>query len=322
MQRSRQFDELVRASIFGFAVGDALGVPFEFSSREDRKQQPVTLMVGGGYWKQPIGTWSDDTSLILCTIESLCKGYDIADIGKTFHQWLYQHRFTPHGKVFDKGNQILFAIERIDFILKLKDPIMPMHKSDVTSKDNGNGSLMRILPLAFFLCHKPLDEHFQIIRDVSSLTHPHDRSVVACFIYVEFAIALIQGQTKEMAMKHIKKMVPSYMPGNIRASEVKLFARILENDIESLSENLIKSNGYVINSLEASLWCLMNGNNYRETVSKAVNLGGDTDTNAALAGGLAGLVYGYQSIPEEWLKVLVKKDEISSMCHSFSEAMQ
>jgi len=87
--------EKIKSSILGFIIGDALGVPFEFQSREQLKKHPVTTMVGGGSWNQPIGTWSDDTSMVLATMDSLLMGYNLSQLGKNFHHWLYQQKYTP-----------------------------------------------------------------------------------------------------------------------------------------------------------------------------------------------------------------------------------
>ena len=311
----------IKASIIGFAIGDALGVPYEFSHREERKLNPVTTLTGGGYWRQPVGTWSDDSSMVFCTMESLCSGYNLSDMGLKFHQWIYQNFWTPHGKVFDKGNQTLFAIERIHKIIEDGDPIVPMPQSMANARENGNGSLMRILPLAFYLKNKPIKDHFKIIWDVSAMTHPHIRSAIACMFYIEFAIELLNGLNKDEAYRNAQKVTLEYSPISSKPIEGKLFNRILNEEIWKYPEESIKSGGYVLDSIEACFWCVMNSHDYKETVLKAVNLGGDTDTIAALAGGLAGLAYGFDQIPDEWINVVVKKEEILQLCERFGSSI-
>ncbi|MFZ4462507.1 MAG: ADP-ribosylglycohydrolase family protein [Bacteroidales bacterium] len=311
----------IKSSIIGFAIGDALGVPYEFSHREERKLNPVTKLIGGGYWRQPVGTWSDDSSMVFCTMESLCTGYDLSDMGLKFHQWIYENYWTPHGKVFDKGNQTLFAIERINKLIEYGEQIAPMPQSMANARENGNGSLMRILPMAFYLKNKPIKDHFKIIWDVSAMTHPHIRSAIACMFYTEFAIELLNGLKKEEAYRNAQKVTLEYSPILSKPKELTLFNRILNDEIWNYPEESIKSGGYVIDSIEACFWCVMNSHDYSETVLKAVNLGGDTDTIAALAGGLAGLVYGFDQIPEDWINLLVKKEDILQLCERFGNSM-
>ncbi|MEI6901338.1 MAG: ADP-ribosylglycohydrolase family protein, partial [Bacteroidota bacterium] len=306
--------EIIKSAIIGFAIGDALGVPYEFSHREERKLNPVTKLAGGGYWRQPVGTWSDDSSMVFCTMESLCTGYDLSDMGLKFHEWIYENYWTPHGKVFDKGNQTLYAIERIHKIIEYGEPIAPMPQSMANARENGNGSLMRILPMAFYLKNKPIKDHFKIIWDVSAMTHPHIRSAIACMFYTEFAIELLNGLGKEEAYRNAQKVMHEYSPVSSKHKELALFSRILHDQIWHYPEDSIKSKGYVLDSLEACIWCVMNSNDYSETLLKAVNLGDDTDTIAALAGGLAGLVYGFDQIPDEWINLLVKKEDILQLC--------
>jgi len=311
----------IKASILGFAIGDALGVPFEFSNREERKLNPVTKLTGGGFWRQPVGTWSDDTSMVLCTMESLCNGYNLSEIGLKFHQWIYENYWTPHGTVFDKGNQTLFAIERINKLIEYGEQIAPMPQSMANARENGNGSLMRILPMAFFLKNKPIKDHFKIIWDVSAMTHPHIRSAIACMFYTEFAIELLNGLKKEEAYRNAQKVTLEYSPIQSKPKELTLFSIILTDEIWNYPEESIKSGGYVIDSIEACFWCVLNSHDYKEAVLRAVNLGGDTDTIAALVGGLAGLIYGFDQIPNEWINLLVKKEEILQLCERFGSSI-
>ena len=129
--------------LFGLCIGDALGVPVEFTSRDDLKEHPVADMIGYGMYNQPPGTWSDDSSLAFCLAESLCNGYDLNDIASKFVAWYYDNHWTPHGEVFDVGNATSEAIER------LKIGVAPQKAGSCSEYSNGNGSLMRILPLVF-----------------------------------------------------------------------------------------------------------------------------------------------------------------------------
>ncbi|WP_306783611.1 O-acetyl-ADP-ribose deacetylase [Flavobacterium poyangense] len=170
------FEYRIKSGLFGIAVGDALGVPVEFESRDYLKENPVSEMMGYGTHSQPIGTWSDDSSLAFCLAESLCKGYDLSDIAKNFVKWYGGELWTPHGKVFDIGIATRSAIHNIG------RGHSPELCGGFEEKDNGNGSLMRILPLVFYLQKEnDIEVIYKKVKEVSSITHAHFRSVFACF---------------------------------------------------------------------------------------------------------------------------------------------
>lgn len=264
---------MLKSAIYGFAIGDALGVPYEF---RQRNTYVCNGMIGYGTWEQPKGTWSDDTSMTLATCESIKakNKIDLNDIFNNFKLWVYKGMFTAHNELFDIGNTTREAILKGSGI------------DDINS--NGNGSLMRILPLAFIEC---TDED---IENVSALTHAHEISKEACVIYVHIARELIKGRNIKDILKEVK------------CSDI--YARVPY--IYDLDENDIKSSGYVVDTLEASLWCVATTTSYNGCVLKAVNLGGDTDTVTAIAGGLAGIIYGYDNIPKEWVDNLANKELI------------
>lgn len=305
----------IESGLFGLAVGDALGVPVEFYSRSSLKRNPVSEMIGYGTHYQPLGTWSDDSSLAFCLAESLCTGYDLNDIARNFVKWYSADLWTPHGKVFDVGIATRNAIHNI----------AKGHQPDLCGgfeeKDNGNGSLMRILPLAFYLQdEKDIEVIYQKIEAVSSITHAHFRSVFACFIYVIYCLEILKGEDKFKAYKETQKVISKFLENkDYNIVEVKLFERILKNDISLYPENEIYSSGYVLHSLEASFWCFLNFNSYEETVLKAVNLGEDTDTTAAISGGLAGIYFGMENIPKKWIEKLVRSNDIKDLAKRLSE---
>lgn len=302
---------LIHSALFGVAVGDALGVPVEFKSREYLKQNPVSYMIGYGTHHQPAGTWSDDSSLTFCLAESLCESYDIEDIGQKFVQWYTNGYWGARNKVFDIGGTTLHALERI------KKGQSAKISGNLFEEDNGNGSLMRIIPIAFYLKDETdLNKIIQIVREVSYITHAHFRSVFACFIYVVFSLELLAKHSKEQSYLNTRNKINQFLKTtNFNPDEVKLFDRILQGDISQLSEAEINSSGYVLHTLEASFWCLFHTDSFKDAVRKAVNLGGDTDTTGAVTGGLAGLLYGYESIPKKWLNRLARKEEIEDLCN-------
>lgn len=303
-------ENIVKGGIFGVCIGDALGVPVEFKSRETLKMFPVENMREFGSWNQPKGTWSDDSSLTLCIAEELMKGYDLEKIGQSFVKWNKYGHWTAHGRLFDIGGTTRHSIARL---IKGESA---RFSGNIFEEDNGNGSLMRILPLAFYLKDEEnVEKLYQTVKEVSSITHGHFRSVFACFIYVIFAIELIKGKDKKEAYHHIQKVALEFAEiQGFNSKEIQLFDKILRNDISTYSEDEIRGSGYVLQSLEASLWCFLNPENYSEAVLKAVNLGEDTDTTGAITGGIAGIYYGFEDIPEEWVSVLARKEDIEELC--------
>ncbi len=301
--------------IMGLCVADAIGVPVEFLSRERLKAKPVSNMQGFGTHNQPIGTWSDDTSMTLCLVDSLASGLDYKDILTKFQSWLNEGAYTPHGDVFDVGIATRQAIRR--FMAGTE----PLKCGGLGERDNGNGSLMRILPLLFYIQSlygtdfEEVDESFNIIHDVSSLTHAHKRSQLACGIYISVASMLIGNMDLKIAVElGIYKATEYYKRSKHEfKEEISKFSRILDKGFQEKDERDIKSSGYVVDTLEAAIWCLLNSNSYKECVLMAVNLGNDTDTVAAVAGGLAGLYYGYESIPIEWINQIVRRDYIEEL---------
>lgn len=253
----------LRDAIYGFAIGDALGVPYEFKSFGSFTCEG---MVGFGTHFQKKGTFSDDTSMTLATADSIraTGTVDPDDIMKRFLSWLNEGKYSPDGEVFDIGNTTFRA-------LSLYDGTTPFCGGRNES-DNGNGSLMRVLPLAFV--RDVTDEQ---IAAVSSLTHAHEMSIDYCIRYVRLAEALIRGE-----------------------------------DVTFPYEEPVRATGFVRDTFNAVMYSLATTASYRECVLKAVNLGDDTDTVAAIAGGLAGIKYGFEAIPEDWLDALRGKEIIEA----------
>jgi ADP-ribosylglycohydrolase len=303
--------------LFGVAVGDALGVPVEFKSREEISRQPVTDMIGYGTYNKPAGTFSDDSSLTFCLAEAIASGFTLEGIGRNFIKWRYDNYWTADNEVFDIGLTTQRAIDR----LVKRTP--PQHAGDFEEESNGNGSLMRILPILVCIRDKPVDERYQLVKQVSSITHGHVRSAIACFYYLEFALGILNGEEKFVVYHRLQKDIAEYLRSvNISRDETSLFDRLLIDRIDMIPENQIRSSGYVLHTLEASIWCLLNTDNYKDAVLKAVNLGQDTDTTGAVTGGLAGLLYGHDSIPQHWLSQLARKDDIEDLAVRMFKAVK
>lgn len=278
--------------IMGLVVADALGVPVEFKKRDTFH---VTDMMGYGTYNQPPGTWSDDSSLTLATLESLgrLKHIDLDDIMGNFVKWLYHNEFTPYGEVFDVGGTTRRAIENYRFLPNVQGC------GERTEQSNGNGSLMRILPVAF------IKFDFNNVVNISALTHAHGISTEACYLYTLLAQVAIHNVDLKTTIRNLGNWIEVIPP----------FHRL--PILETLTRDEIKSTGYVVDTLEAALWCVLKSNSYRECVLMAVNLGDDTDTVAAVAGGLAGLMYGVggdKGIPDDWIAQIAKKEWIQALC--------
>ena len=241
---------LMQTIIYGEAVGDALGVPYEF---RERGTFTCTGMVGGGAHRQPAGTYSDDTALMLATLDSLlsCDGtVNEDDMRVRFLAWLDDGKYSADGTVFDVGGATQRALRA--------------GHGMSGERDNGNGSLMRIVPCALF------DLSDSDIRRASAVTHAHPISMDACVTLVHIARELIDMVDVREALAH--------------------------NGFDGLwrkGRNEIESDGFVLHTLEAVLWCLCTTQSYADCVLEAVNLGSDTDTTAAVAGALAAIVYGF-----------------------------
>lgn len=300
----------IYGGLFGFCVGDALGVPVEFSTREERKKDPIKEMRAYGTYNQPFGTWSDDTSLTICLIDAINRGYSIKKVADNFTNFYEKGCFTPYGEVFDIGNSTRNSIIKI---CAGKNPIDCGGRAEI---DNGNGSLMRILPIAFYGQKLNVQELMKLTEEVSSLTHGHNRSKLACIFYVEFAIQIILGYEKEEALNRTIAFINNNCMETY-SDEFINFEKILSKKIINVTKDEIKSTGYVIDTLEAVLWTFFHGDGYRDTILKAINLGGDTDTIAAIVGGIAGIYYGLNDIPKGWIQSIAKKEELYQMFKQF-----
>lgn len=316
------FENTVKSAIFGLVAGDALGVPVEFQSREELEQDPVAGMRAYGTHHQPAGTWSDDSSMALCLLESLTHGVNYDDMMARFRRWAEEGYMTAHGDAFDMG------IATRQALTKYAKGTSPLECGGTGTYDNGNGSLMRILPLALYLhCAvgpefpgKP--EAYQIIQNASALTHAHPISLIACDIYCSIANELLCGRSSPSDIQHgieAAKKVCASLPD--LAPYLPEFERVDVDALQALPKSEIRGSGYVVRTLEAALWCLLHMDSYRACVLEAVNLGEDTDTVGAVAGGLAGIRYGMADIPEEWLSVLAKQNEIEALCQAFAQSL-
>lgn len=305
--------------LLGTAIGDALGLPVQFLDREVVAKNPITTMEGLDQFNVPAGTWSDNTSLSFCLAESLCNGYDLNDIINKFTKWMYEDYWTPANETFDINYINYFAI------VNLRNNGSP-HVAGIDNKrGNSDGSLMRILPLVPYILNMEEEKKFRIIKEISSLAYRRPRSILACIALCEFAIQYINSQSVEKAYQAMQQTVLQLLKKEMFIEEDIPFKRLVGlscEEFKAIELKDIHSTEYVIDTLEASLWCIFNTTNYKDAVLKAVNLGDDANTVGAITGGLAGIIYGYDTIPSEWLEVLARKDDIIELANKLDSIMK
>lgn len=321
--------------MMGLVVGDALGVPVQFFSRKEIKSRPeglVTGMEAGGVYKMPKGTWSDDSSMALATMDSFInKGTaDPADIMNNFVKWEFMGEYTPFGMAFDQGNTCIRAIHSF---AEFHD----INTCGITGEyANGNGALMRIMPVCLY-CYEEQkkgnitdDEAIELIHKIGGLTHNHLRSNICCGIYYLCVKSIIHGienkdnkpELNYLLQRGIDAGLEYYKKDKNNLLELAYLERLFDLDeFRNVSEENIKSTGYVIDTIEAAFWCLINTKSYKECLLKSVNLGDDADTVGAIAGGLAGLYYGYERIPKEWLTDIKKRKWFERKCKQMCKLM-
>ncbi len=309
----------IMGGILGVIVGDAVGLPVQFEKRSARDAKPVTEMIGYGVFNLPPGSWSDDSSLTLCLVDALTKVSPQQreqfwrQLTQNFCQWIDEGFLTPFGYAYDIGGTTMQATDR------LRQGISPLVCGGTKERNNGNGSLMRILPLAFYYKQFSFEELITLTHQVGSVTHAHPRANVACGIYIAIAVELLQGKTPQDAYQNCIDIIRKLYQKPPYESQLDYFHRILKGNIHTLPRQEIFSSGYVVDTLEVAFWCLLTTDNYADAVLTAVNLGEDTDTTAAVTGGLAGIYYGLKGIPAHWLNQIKKLNKIVDLVTLFSQ---
>lgn len=317
------------AAMIGLVVGDALGVPVEFKSRAELNANPIMDMIGYGTHNQSAGTWSDDSSMAVATMEWLSetgnKELDYTLLMDKFSNWLLYGDYTPYGNTFDCG------ISTSRAIMNYGRGMEPLQCGGQSDYDNGNGSLMRILPAALWKSAELAGEEVDgadFIFNISAVTHAHVRSKIGCLIYSKLIADLLydlNGDKFDAVQKSLLtcKSYLEMIDDKQTAYEIGKYTRLWNLDtFKNLDEEAIKSTGYVVDTLEAAIWCFLNTDSYKDCVLKAVNLGDDTDTVGAVAGGLAGLYYGITEIPAEWIELLPKKEWIIELAKKMKRSQE
>lgn len=319
-------------AICGFIVGDAIGVPYEFKMRDSFQCTDMRMSsMKDAHLLLPLGSWSDDTSMMLCVLHAL-TAKQLADAQelpsmtatqiaqrnqRTLHKvykifkkdaiaWMTTGKYTNHGYrvPYDVGNSCRRGITAM--MLGRTNP----KASSVNS--NGNGGLMRILPLAFAGME---DEEtlMQYIKMLNKDSHNHEISHIGCLIYTKLA------QNLQIPNISLQKALQNTVDSIDNQYKIDEYARIWDLSILTEKRNYVASTGYVVHTLEAAIWACAQCDNYKDAVLTAVNLGEDTDTVAALTGGLAGIYFG--NIPEKWIKNTRRVGTIRKMCEKFEKGV-
>ncbi|WP_283678858.1 ADP-ribosylglycohydrolase family protein [Lentilactobacillus sp. Marseille-Q4993] len=300
---------LLFQSLTAVAIGDALGVPIQFKKRQSLFKNPVSKMTGHGAFDLPAGVWSDDTSLTVASLNSLTYGFNLNDLMLRYSNWYKFGHYTPLGKSFDIGRTTMNAIE------KFNQGTPPELCGGETEEDNGNGALMRLMPLSFYLLNKYPDYSFddticEYVEKFTSVTHRHKRSLIASSILTNVIIRVIMNPNKYAMLHAITEVLDYYAEKPGYSYELTFFTGFDKADFYRIPNEKVISSGYVIDTLQSVFWCLMNSEKYESAVKKAINLGNDADTIGSITSMLASVLYAPVSFPSDWLTNLKGRNEL------------
>lgn len=312
MQMTKQ--DQIKGAIYGLLIGDAVGVPYEFNLPEqlppyDQIDMITPKSFQKTYPKIPFGTWSDDGAQALCLLDSLLYRNQLnpEDFMNRLCNW-YQHGYMAVGfEVFDVGVQTADAIRQ--YLTGV--PLNKVAKNDELA--NGNGSLMRVLPLAIW--HQGSDE--QLIQDAyaqSHITHAHLRSKVCCALYCLWARTILKGSNINDGWEQAVLTLREYYQDKPQDLEQ------LEFYIRPDEMGTNTGSGYVVDCLKSARFALQQPT-YQEVIKTAIALGRDTDTTACVAGGIAGLYFGFDAIPTVWIEQLRGKEIVESLLENYFSSL-
>ena len=291
-------------------VGDAFGVPYEF---KERKSYTVEAeMIGGGFWEQAAGTWSDDTAFTLALIDNLTQDGSYADLMDKFVAYMERGAYTPTGQLFDIGNTCAKAIRT--YVIEQAEPTTCGDPSEFA---NGNGALMRLAPLAIALYDEPaFNQRAKKYRTYTQLTHRHPQAVLGSIIYLEILWQLLHGKTLSQALAAVNLSFEA-LP-TAEQAEIPVYHRLFAANFKKLPVSAIKSSGSVVDTLEAAVWVAANARDLKNGIMSAAALGHDTDTIATIAASLMA-ASGRDVIPPEWWQVIVNRELAESYITPFAE---
>lgn len=288
----------LRGGLFGLLIGDALGVPYEFHNAASIPPlHEIEMTPPPGFERAhdgvPPGTWSDDGAQALALLDALLQDVELNldRFASNLLNWFHRGAFTADGKVFDVGLQTQRAFQALH---SGADPATAGPKDE---HDNGNGSLMRCLPVVMVASSR--DHAIRLARKQSLVTHGHTRAQLCCALYCLTAIGMLQGLTAPDAVRAAENELLERYTGQPEETELKI---ALDGRFDAP-----QGSGYVVDSFWSAVHCVLSTRSYEECVKRAIALGNDTDTTAAIAGGLAGILYGEDALPNRWLEALREK---------------
>lgn len=284
--------ERFRGALLGLACGDAVGTTVEFMPRGSFS--PVTEMVGGGPFRLKPGEWTDDTSMALCLAESLveCNGFDAADQMHRYVKWLDEGYWSSNGRCFDVGGATHDALSKFK---KTGNPF----SGNTHTQSAGNGCIMRLAPIPMFF-YPDRDAVIEMSGESSRTTHGAPECIEASRLFGSMLFMALDGASKEQILSR-------HAMSGFNSKKIEAIAK---GDYRTKSESEIFGVGYVVQSMEAAVWCFDHTDNFRDAILRAANLGDDADTTAAICGQIAGAYHGDSGIPESWRKRLVMRAEI------------
>jgi len=318
-------NDYIKNALLGAAIGDAFGVPYEFMSRDAISKLDLKDMIGSNvkhdfnsYWgnRIPAGSWSDDTSMIVATMDSMIENKQINydDIMKKFVIWNSEGKYSSNDFSFGLGSTVNSALK------KYVEGTSPIYCGGINYMDNGNGSLMRILPFSLYCIARDLSDYdtYKIISYGSSITHGNEISIMACYLYTKLLAGAIKTKNARLAYS---EMISSNYKSYFSDKTISEFSDILE-DIYDLNPNKIDESGYVVDSLKTVIYSLLMSNSFESTIKRCVKIGYDTDTNSCIAGSIAGVIYGLDNVPQNWILNLKRKEYLEELADKFNKIIK
>lgn len=304
-----QIENILYAGI----VGDAIGVPVEF---EKRDSYYIDSMINSGTWEQPKGSWSDDTSFTLPLIENLTNNEDYDQLMQKFESYMFHNKYTPDDLAYGIGNTCAKAVRNWSV-----NHYPALECGDPSVYANGNGALMRLAPLAIYLIDETdINKRLKLTREYTSLTHRHPRAIVASYIYLEILHELLNGKPLRSVLNYLPNILTKALkdrPGEL--AEMPAFEAMFKSDFGCLLRKDIKSTGYVVDTLLACVWCVLNATSIDNAILLAVNLGDDTDTIASIAGTLSSCELLNDHVCGEWKEQLRNQKLLNSIIEPFAQ---
>lgn len=307
----------LRRAVYAFAMGDALGGPYQYKTRG------TYTFTGQSTQQSPLnGKWSDDTSMSLATINALFEPYNLQAVMDNYEQYYQQGKFTPEGEAFGMGEQTIKALEAYQQGGSLL-------REDAETA-NGNGALMRVWPVAFYTITADQTVE-QVVNELTALTHGHEQSKLVANIWVAFLRVLPRLKNVERALE---MAIRRYNRTPALVNELRMngltwlvipegqTADDVIHQLRELSIDEVPNSGYVVDTLKAVFWLLLQATSFQQAVQSAINIGGDTDTIAALVA--SAIAFVYDDLPTAWLDSLANKNVIEREClladasHKFS----